>query len=149
MRVCLLFVAQFEGNTCASSGGGLFIADTAVVTVLDTVFKDNAAGIDGGGVAVSAQANLTRCTFVGNEATADSGGGLYLAHVRYDLCTVANAWVARAHTHTHGRGIPRPQPSSVKGLPCKASSSPATARHVVAAAASSTHGLCSPPDFDD
>lgn len=76
------YCIQFEGNTCTSSGGGLTIADTAEVTVVDTTFKDNVAGIAGGGVAVSALANLTGCTFRGNTATADSGGGLYLAHVR-------------------------------------------------------------------
>lgn len=75
---------QFVGNSALSSGGGLAVVDQASVLVSQTSFVDNVASLDGGGVSLSAQLNITSSSFARNKATR-SGGAFYMAHVR--VCT--------------------------------------------------------------
>ena len=72
---------QFVGNSALSSGGGLAVVDQASVLVSQTSFVDNVASLDGGGVSLSAQLNITSSSFARNKATR-SGGAFYMAHVR-------------------------------------------------------------------
>lgn len=71
-----------ENNTCGQSGGGIYLATTAVVTIKgDTsIFSFNQAAMDGGALYAAAGSALVleRCKFSDNTAAHD-GGAVWLA----------------------------------------------------------------------
>jgi hypothetical protein len=56
-----------------SCGGGIYIANTHIVTLNDCVIKNNTAD-EGGGICNSGQLTMNRCTVSGNTARFDGGG---------------------------------------------------------------------------
>jgi len=78
----LLTQGIMENNTCGQSGGGIYLATTAVVTIKgDTsIFSFNQAAMDGGALYAAAGSALVleRCKFSDNTAAHD-GGAVWLA----------------------------------------------------------------------
>ncbi len=78
-----LFVdAVFEGNTASSGvdgGGGLYrVGGTSTLDIVNAVFFNNSATVQGGGLHVRGNlATITNVSFAGNSA--DYGGGVYNA----------------------------------------------------------------------
>lgn len=71
--------ARFEGNqTQFSQGGGLYVGPGANGTIQDTLFENNTAGGNGGGVFFDSTSSLNFQTnqVISNQAT--SGGGVYV-----------------------------------------------------------------------
>ncbi|CAN7218444.1 Ig-like domain repeat protein [Acidovorax sp. LjRoot66] len=56
-----------------SSGGGLFIASEATVTLSNCAFTDNYAQSSGGAIENRGTLTVTNCTFTGNEARGEGG----------------------------------------------------------------------------
>ncbi len=76
--------SRFLGNTAGWSGGGVFIWDWGLLTINDTTFSDNSAGVVGGAIAATTSApapfpgisvTLNNSTISGNSAR--QGGGIY------------------------------------------------------------------------
>lgn len=68
----------FDGNTCNTSGAGMYAYACDGLELLSCVFADNSSTDDGGGVYLFHSSPLVRnCLFTGNYAW-DNGGGLYL-----------------------------------------------------------------------
>ena len=70
--------ALFEGNTAGVAGGGIWNANGSL-TVTQSTFHDNSAGIGGAIVAYGPTTFLTYVTIDGNRATQQGGGGIYIA----------------------------------------------------------------------
>ena len=64
----------FSGNTAAVSGGGIYKASSGL-TLINSSFTGNTAGLGGGIFIVDAWPILDYCTFTGNSA--DHGSGIY------------------------------------------------------------------------
>lgn len=68
----------FDGNTCNTSGAGIYAYACEGLELLSCVFSGNSSTDDGGGVYLFHCSPLVRnCLFTGNYAW-DNGGGLYL-----------------------------------------------------------------------
>ena len=60
-------------------GGGVFVDDGGSLTVTDSTFSDNGAGLRGGGIFTSYGGSLTVTNSTFSDNTADVGGGIYIA----------------------------------------------------------------------
>jgi hypothetical protein len=79
----------FEGNTASSNGGALGIFTVDLVTISSNLFRNNTAANNGGGLyfiefpldpfrPTNNVVSVTNNTLVGNQATAQFGGGIWL-----------------------------------------------------------------------
>ncbi|OGN93338.1 MAG: hypothetical protein A2Z75_08700 [Chloroflexi bacterium RBG_13_50_10] len=92
-------------------GGGIYIAETHIVTLNDCVIKDNEAE-EGGGICNFGQLYMNRCTVSGNDATTH-GGGIYnepgvlpdSGKMWLTNCTISGNRIISSATGTNGAGI--------------------------------------------
>jgi len=87
---------ELRGNASGANGGGLRVTFGSLVSVKETVFKNNRANTDaasdrpdnkdgGGAVAIqNSSVTFTNCTFERNEVLGFAGGGVYCNTVSYD-----------------------------------------------------------------
>lgn len=74
----LLVSCVFNGNTCNTSGAGVYAYACEGLELISCVFSGNSSTDDGGGIYLFHSSPLVRnCLFTGNYAW-DNGGGLYL-----------------------------------------------------------------------
>ena len=99
---------RFEDNVAAIDGGGLVIRSNSEVTADNTQFVDNRADDDGGGLYITSdgQVTLTNSLLDDNRA-GDEGGGLYASE--RGIVDIVSTSVTRNQVNNNGGGI------SVKG----------------------------------
>lgn len=61
----------FEFNDAATGGGAIWISDQDVFRAVNSVFRENTAGDDGGAIRNEQITNAVNCTFYNNNVTAD------------------------------------------------------------------------------
>ena len=84
-------------SNCATSGGAMYMAASAVTKVYDTVFDGNESGKNGGAVYVytgGTETTLQNCTMANNTA-ANFGGGIYASSA-----SVLNLYNTQARNNT-------------------------------------------------
>jgi len=68
---------EFSGNTAGHGGGGLYCSDDSTSTLDRCTLTNNEAGSGGGAYyALGCVSEVNECTFVGNRALLDAGGGI-------------------------------------------------------------------------
>lgn len=72
-----------KGGNNTTSGGGIYVSYTGVLTMKNCIITDCNATNFGGGIYLTANATLTNCTFSGNTAT--NGKALYLQNGTLNL----------------------------------------------------------------
>ncbi len=86
-----LYYSVFTGNTAESTGGALTISRSSDVEAVGCVFRDNAAGVNGGAVSNNSEpgtAKLYSSVFTGN--TAGYGGAVFSSSVSSNTLTAAS-----------------------------------------------------------
>jgi hypothetical protein len=89
-----------SNNTATNGGGGIWLNDSGVMHVLNSTISNNTTANGGGGgiyVSTSGTLNLTASTVSGNAATVGSGGGIFIG-----ISGTVNAYNATLSGNTAG-----------------------------------------------
>lgn len=124
----------------ASNGGGVHMDSDGAGAVISTIIRGNTADGYGGGAVISRNGLLRNCLVVDN-ASADSGGGIYLDGGVIESCTITRNTAA-----TFGGGIDIDRSGTVRNCVIWGNTAPVDTEWRAANAVTASH-CCTTPEL--